>query len=38
MSFVIKGDDMLDQYNEIWNRIKKTLNIKFHSMPVYDGK
>ena len=38
MSFVIKGDDMLDQYNEIWNRIKKTLNIKFHSMPVYDEK
>ena len=38
MSFVIKDDDVLDKYNEIWNKIKKTLNIKFHSMPVYDEK
>ena len=38
MSFVIKDDDVLDKYNEIWNKIKNTLNIKFHSMPVYDGK
>ena len=29
---------MLDKYNEIWNKIKKTLNIEFHSMPVYDEK
>ena len=26
------------KYNEIWNKIKKTLNTKFHSMPVYDEK
>ena len=32
MSFV------LDKYNEIWNKIKNTLNIKFHSMTVYDEK
>ena len=38
MSFVIKDDDVLDKYNEIWNKIKKTLNIKFHSMHVYDEK
>ena len=38
MSFFIKDDDVLDKYNEIWNKIKKTLNIKFHSMPVYDEK
>ena len=37
-SFVIKDDDVLDKYNETWNKIKKTLNIKFHSMPVYDEK
>ena len=37
ISFVIK-DDMLDKYNEIWNKINKTLNIKFHSTPVYDEK
>ena len=38
MSFLAKDDDVLDKYNAIWNRIKKTLNIKFHSMPVYDEK
>ena len=38
MSFFIKDDDVLDKYKEIWNRIKKTLNIKFHSIPVYDEK
>ena len=29
-------DDVLDKYNEIWDKIKETLSIKFHSMPVYD--
>ena len=38
MSFVIKDDDVLDEYNEIWDKIKEKLNIKFHSMPIYDGK
>ena len=38
MSFVIKDDDVLGKYNEIWDKIKETLSIKFHSMPVYDGK
>ena len=38
MSFIIKDDSVLDRYNEIWNKIKKTLNIKFHSIPVYDEK
>ena len=36
--FVIKDDDMLDKYNEIWNKIKEKLNIKSDSMPVYDEK
>ena len=36
MSFVIKDDDVLDKYNEIWDEIKNKLKIKFHSMPVYD--
>ena len=35
---VNKDDDVLDKYNEIWNKIKNTLNIKFHSTPVYDEK
>ena len=34
MSFVIK-DDVLD---EIWNKIKKTLNVKFNSMPLHDER
>ena len=38
MSFLIKDDEMLDKYNEIWDKIKETLSIKFHSMPVYDEK
>ena len=38
MSFVIKDYSVLDKYNEIWSKIKKTLNTKFHNMPVYDKK
>ena len=38
MSLVIKDDDVLHKYNEIWEIIKKTLNIEFHSMPVCDEK
>ena len=37
-SFVIKDDDVLDKYNGIWDKIRETLNINFHSMPVYDEK
>ena len=38
MSFLIKNDRVVDKYNTIWDKIKETLNIKFHSMPVYDEK
>ena len=38
MSFAIKDDSVLDKYNEIWDKIKETPNIKFHSMPAYDEK
>ena len=38
MSFMIKNNNMLDKYNEIWDKIKNKLNIKFHSKPVYDEK
>ena len=37
-SFVIKDDDVVDKYNETWDKIKETLNIKFHSILVYDEK
>ena len=36
MSFSIKDDNALDKYNKIWDKIKEKLNIKFHSMPVYN--
>ena len=32
MSSMIKDDGALVKYNEIWSKMKKTLNIKFHSM------
>ena len=38
MSFKIEGFNIFFEYNEIWNKIKRTLNIKFHSQPIYDEK
>ena len=38
MSFIIKDDNVLDKYNEIWDKIKETWSLKFDSMPVYDEK
>ena len=35
---MVKNDDVLDKYNEIWNKIKKILSIKFHSMPASDER
>ena len=35
-SFMVKDDNVLDKYNNIWDKIKEKLNIKFHSIPVYD--
>ena len=36
MTFLIKDENVLDKYNEIWDKIKEKLSIKFHSEPVYD--
>ena len=38
MPFKIGHDNVLVKYNKIWNKIKKVLNIKFHSNPVYGEK
>ena len=38
MSFMIKDDDVLHKCNEVWEKIKNTLNIKFHGLPGYDEK
>ena len=34
----IKDDNVLDKCNEVWDKIKETLTIKFHSTPAYDEK
>ena len=34
MSFMVKNDNMLDKYNEIWGKTKEKLSIEFHGMPV----
>ena len=36
MSFMVKDNNVLDKYNKIWSKIKEKLNIKFHTMSVYD--
>ena len=36
MSFMVKDDNVFDKYNKMWDKIKEKVNIKFHSMPVYD--
>ena len=33
---MIKDGNILDKYNEIQDKIKEKLSIKFHSKPVYD--
>ena len=38
MSFVIKDDDVPNKYNDILDKTKETLSIKFHSTPVFDEK
>ena len=35
---VTEDDIVLLKYNEIWNKVKKTLNVEFHSEPVYGKK
>ena len=37
-SFLIKDDEVWEEYEEISNKIKEKLNVKFHSKPVYDQK
>ena len=38
ISFLIKDDEVLEKYEQIWDLIKNKLKIKFHSLPVYDKK
>ena len=38
MSFFIRDNEVLDEYNETWDKVKEKLNIKFHSKPIFDKK
>ena len=38
MSSKIEDEDVYLKYNEIWNKIRSILNVKFHSQPIYDDK
>ena len=38
VSFKIEDEYGYLKYNEIWNKIKSILNVKFHSQPIYDDK
>ena len=37
MSFKIENEGVHLEHNEIWNKIKKTLGIRFHSQLIYDN-
>ena len=38
MSFKNEDESVHLKYTEIWNKIKNSLNAKFHSQPIYDDK
>ena len=38
MSSKTEDEDVYLKYNEIWNKIRSILNVKFHSQPIYDDK
>ena len=38
MSFKIEDESVYLKYTEIWNKIKISLNVKFHSQPFKDDK
>ena len=38
MSFLIKNDEVWQNYEDLWNIIKNKLNIKFHSETIYENK
>ena len=38
MSFLIKDDELLEKYNEIWEKVKNSIRKEFDSEPVYNEK
>ena len=38
MSFKIEDDEVYIKYNQIWNKIKELLRVKFYNEPIYEDK
>ena len=38
MTFLIKNDEFLKQYNETWDKVSNTIKKGFDSEPVYNKK
>ena len=38
VSFLIKDDDLLEKYNELWEKVKNIIKKEFDSEPVYNEK
>ena len=38
MSYLIENENVYLKYTKIWKKIKRLLNIKFHSQPILDDK
>ena len=38
MSSLIKDDELLEKYNEIWEKVKNSIKKELHSEPVYNEK
>ena len=38
MSFLIKDGELLEKYNEIWEKVKNSIKKEFDSEPVYNEK
>ena len=38
MLFKIEGDEAYIKYNQVWNKIKELLGVKFYSEPIYEDK
>ena len=38
MRFLIKGDELLEKYNEIWEKLKNIIKKGFGGEPIYNEK
>ena len=38
MSFLVKDNELLEKYNEIWNKNRSTIEKGFYNEPVYNKK